>query len=310
MRADEVAVLLAVRNGMPHLPAQLGSIAGQTHAAWHLIAGDDGSEDGSADALAAFAAAHPGRVRLVAGPQRGAAAHFLHLMALAGPDVPHAAFSDQDDVWLPFKLDRAVAALAAVPQGEPALYCARTVICDAALNPVAEAPHWPRPLGFRNALVQNACAGNTIVLNRAALTLAQAAAPAALRAGIAVHDWWLYLLVSGAGGRVIRDATPVLFYRQHAGNHMGRNDTAAAALARIGRIAAGDWRDWIGRNLAALMPEAGRLTAENRATLAALAAARQAGPVARLRAVRRLGLYRQTRAGQVALCISALTGWI
>jgi glycosyltransferase involved in cell wall biosynthesis len=308
MQAGEVAVLLAVRNGMPHLPTQLDSIAAQTHPDWHLIAGDDASSDASPAALAAFAAAHPGRVRIVEGPRRGAAAHFLHLLALAGPTVPHAAFSDQDDVWLPFRLARAVAALAAVPARTPALYCARTLICDAALNRLAEAPHWPRPLGFANALVQNACAGNTIVLNRAALTLAQAAAPAALRAGIAVHDWWLYLLVSGAGGQVIRDREPVLLYRQHAGNHMGRNDTAAAALARLRRIAAGDWGDWIGRNIAALTPEAHRLTPESRAMLAAFDAARRSGPVGRLAAIRRLGLYRQTRAGQAALWLAALLG--
>jgi len=53
----------------------------------------------------------------VAGPKRGAAANFLSLLRRAPERTPEGhwlAFSDQDDVWLPDKLSRGIAALEAL----------------------------------------------------------------------------------------------------------------------------------------------------------------------------------------------------
>lgn len=307
---DSVAILMALYDAGPHLAPQLDSLRAQSCTAWHLIVSDDGARDGSAAGVAAFAAGLPaGKVRLIPGPGRGFARNFLHLIAAAGPRVRHAALSDHDDVWLPQKLERALAALAAQPADLPVLYCARTLLCRADLTVIGPSPVWPRPFGFRNALVQNVAAGNTIVLNRAALDLAQAAAPAAVAAGIAAHDWWLYQIVTGAGGRVIRDNEPVLLYRQHPGNEMGRNDTTRAALVRLRRILAGTFRDWNGRNIAALRGAGHLLTPDSRAALEAFAAARDApGPLARLHGLAACGAWRQTRKGALGLWLAALLG--
>ncbi|MDZ4136517.1 MAG: glycosyl transferase, partial [Paracoccaceae bacterium] len=177
--------------------------------------------------------------------------------------------------------------------------------CHADLTPIAPSPVWHRPFGFANALVQNVAAGNTIVLNRAALDLAQAASFAADAAGIVAHDWWLYQLVTGVGGQVIRDPEPVLLYRQHAGNQMGRNDTVAAAIWRLRRILRGEFRDWNARNIAALRPLADRLTPENQALLAGFATLRWQAAAGRLCGLARLGLYRQTRRAGLAMWLAA-----
>ena len=310
-RPDTVTILMGLHDGAAHLRDQLDSFLAQSHPHWHLIVSDDRSRDDGPAMVRRFAADRPDRaVRLIDGPARGFAQNFLHLILATGPQTGLVAFSDQDDVWLPQKLTRAVAALGGVPG--PALYCARTMICAPDLVPIRPSPVWRRPFGFANALVQNVAAGNTIVLNREAQDLARCLAPAASAAGIIAHDWWLYQIVTGAGGRVIRDDEPVLLYRQHPASTMGRNDTAGAAAARLGKILSGEFRNWIGCNIDALSAAPEALSPANAARLRAFAEARTAHGAAatprRIALMRRSGIYRQTAAGQAGLWLAALLG--
>lgn len=297
MSAPGVTILMAVRNGAGELPAQLASFRAQQGCDWRLIASDDGSADDSRAILEDFALTAPAEV--VAGPGRGFVANFLSLLArpgLAGP----VALADQDDIWFPNKLARALAALTGVPAGRPALYCSRRVnwwpASDAGTGDTGTGRQrlsraYPGPHGFANALVENVAPGNTIVLNAAALDLARETVAAA--EGVPFHDWWLYLLVSGAGGVVIHDPQPGLLYRQHGGNVLGQGEGFRAAMAVRRGVMRGAYGRRIGQNLAALMRIEARLTPDNRRRLADFAAARQAGLPGRLALMRRAGVYRQ-----------------
>jgi hypothetical protein len=303
--AEPVTILLASYRGAGLIGAQLDSIAAQTHRNWRLIVSDDGSDDQTRGIVAAFSASLPtGQVQLIDGPRRGATQNFLHLLS-AAPDGT-IAFCDQDDVWFPDKLARAMAALSR--HDGPAHYAARTVITDAALTPVAESRHFRRPLGFRNALVQAIMAGNTSVFNAPAAAILRRCAPAAQARDIESHDWWAYQITSGSGAVLIHDARPALFYRQHPRSVMGRNDTVAAMSQRIARLLAGDYGGWLVANHAALDAVRPELLPENRRILDQFGAAlRQPGPLAAAR-MACMGLYRQTRAGTAALFAAALLG--
>jgi glycosyltransferase involved in cell wall biosynthesis len=306
----QITILLALYDGAAYLAAQLDSYLAQDMPDWALLVGDDGSRDAGPGIVADYArAAKPGQIRLVPGPRRGGSANFLHLLALAPVDVPYTCFSDQDDVWLAHKLSRATDHLAAVPPDTPALYFSRTLICNADLSGPRPSRRPARPVGFRNALVQNVIAGNTIVVNRAALALLQKAY-SRLDPGLRIlaHDWWVYLVLSGAGAQFIADAEPGLLYRQHADNQIGANDGLAAGLRRLGMMWRGTYGDWNAGNIAAISPIAADFTPENQALLKGFAAARTApGPLARLRGIIRTGVYRQTRLSQLALYLAALT---
>lgn len=279
----------------------------QNHHTWRLIASDDGSDDATKPVIAGFSARHPGRdIALIDGPRRGFAQNFLYLLRAAGPDTPFAALSDQDDIWLPGKLTRGLAALSGIPKAEPALYCGRTLVCDAALNPVGLSPLFARPPGFRNALVQSIAGGNTMILNRAALTLAQQASREPDE--IVSHDWWLYQIVAGAGGRVIYDPEPQVLYRQHGANLVGANRSARARLKRLAGLLGGDFRNHTTLNIRALDASAHRFTAENRALLRRFEKARKNTLPHRLAELRRTGLHRQTRAGNAGLWCAASLG--
>jgi len=243
---------------------------------------------------------------VIDGPREGFARNFLYLLRAAGPESRFAALSDQDDVWLPGKLTRGIAALSNMPTDEPALYCGRTLVCDAALTPLGLSPHFTRPPDFRNALVQSIAGGNTMVLNRAALRLAQEASVEANE--IVSHDWWLYQIVTGAGGRVIYDPVPQVLYRQHGANLVGANQSALARLSRLIGLFGGDFRSYNTTNIRALGPSAHRFTPENRKLLTHFAKARHEPLRLRLSLLRQSGLHRQTRAGTAGLWCAATFG--
>ncbi|MEZ5870211.1 MAG: glycosyltransferase family 2 protein, partial [Defluviimonas denitrificans] len=215
------------------------------------------------------------------------------------------AFSDHDDVWFPDRLSRGLRALAGVGADTPALYCSRTIITDAALRPLRLSPPRPRAPSFRNALAQNIAAGNTILANPAAARLLHQAA--SRRPKIVSHDWWAYQIVTGAGGTILHDDAPTVLYRQHAANQIGANDSARARMRRIGMILSGVYRRWNDVNLAALTSANDLLTAENRDLVERFTAIRSGTRGLRcMTALRKLRLYRQTRASTAALYAAAL----
>ena len=124
-----VTVLMALYQGAAFLRPQLDSIAGQDDVDWRLIVGDDGSTDEGPAMVRDFAGRHPGRVTLRDGPRSGAAANFRALLR-AAPAGDLAALSDQDDVWLPGKIDRAAKVMSSLPAERPARRARRAPSCS------------------------------------------------------------------------------------------------------------------------------------------------------------------------------------
>lgn len=303
-----VTILMGTWNGAAVLPAQLDSLAAQSHADWRLVVSDDGSTDATPAVVGAFAARFaPGRVQGAEGPRQGFAANYLSMLR-ALPEAPGwLAFSDQDDVWLPDRLARGIAALERLPAGRPALYCSRTWITSEALEGRRLSAPRPRPPSFRNALVQNIAAGNTILLNPAAAALLGASARRV--AAVVAHDWWAYLIVAGAGGAIVHDDAPTVLYRQHGGNRIGANDGWSDRLRRLGMVLRGVFAGWNEVNAAALDACADLLSPEARLLLANWQEMRSTrGAARRLSRLSRLRLYRQSAASTAVLWLSAALG--
>ncbi len=301
-----ITIAMASYNGARFIRAQLDSIAQQSVTNWRLVVSDDGSTDATRQIVTDFANEYaPGQVRLIDGPRQGATRNFLSLTRQADPKG-WLAYADQDDFWLPDRLERGVAFLSS--QTGAAIYAARTTICDENLAPISPAPAFPGPFTFPNALIQACLPGNTILANSAALAVLQAAVPAAEAAGIVSHDWWAYQLLSGIGAGIRRDRAQVLLYRQHPENVMGRNDTTRARLARFSMLFDGRFAEWLAQNQQALEPVAHLMLPENQALLRDFGRAiRASGPRA-LGAALKMGLYRQSRTGTAAILAAAALG--
>jgi hypothetical protein len=231
--ATGVAILLSTYNGAPFLHAQLNSFLAQTHENWVLYWRDDGSSDETVEIMRAFAA-KIGPARCVesasSGPHMGAARSFLALLSeTLGAEM--VAFADQDDVWLPEKLNCALSMLAQVGEA-PALYCARQYLVDESLGGAKLSLLHREHIGFPACLTHNVANGNTTVMNAAAAALV---ATAGYPEG-SVHDWWAYIVVSACGGTILFDQRPQILYRLHKHNLIGRDQsTLERALAAFKR---------------------------------------------------------------------------
>lgn len=281
-----VEVLLSTWNGERYLRPQVDSVLAQTHRELRLLVRDDGSEDGTLDVLRGYDGDE--RVVVRAGTNLGLPAAFFRLLDDAGDDADLWALCDQDDVWRPDKLARAVAALQTVDG--PALYCGRVLVVDEQLRSLY--PHelpWRGP-SFTNALVQNIALGCTVVLNRQALELVRGRWPDQC----VMHDAWLYLVLA-ATGTVLYDPHLLVDYRQHGANTVGMGRDRLSRLAgRVRRQLAADGPGRHGRQDAELLRlHSERLRPQARRELEDFLAAREKVP-ARLRYVLTGAAHRQT----------------
>lgn len=306
--SQHVAILLCTYQGEKYLAAQLDSFAAQTFPSWKLWVSDDGSTDATLDELKAFAERRkPGQVTLQAGPRKGFVKNFMSLICEPTLHADYYALSDQDDIWHPDKLERALKWLRDVPQGQPALYCTRTELVDGAGQPIGFSPLFTRPPAFANALMQNVAGGNTMVMNNAARDLL-------LEAGadidVVAHDWWIYIVVSACGGRVYYDSEPSLRYRQHGDNLIGANAGLSARLLRIKMLFEGHLKMWTNQHIQALSPLLPKLTPANLVIYNRFISARQRSLLPRVVGIIRSGVYRQTLLGNLGLLAAALTNRI
>lgn len=227
-----IAVVMSTYNGEPYLEEQVQSILGQLPAEGWLLVRDDGSRDGTVRKLQAL---DDPRVRILAGENVGYSRSFLTLLSSVPPETEMVMLSDQDDVWLPGKIQRAWDHLARV-EG-PGLYCSRQRLVDAELRPISCSAPWPRGASFANALAENIVTGCTAALNAPALRLVTRCGDASR---IQFHDWWMYLVVS-AFGTVITDPEPTLLYRQHGRNVIGRGPGWRVYLVNLRFIVRRSW---------------------------------------------------------------------
>jgi glycosyltransferase involved in cell wall biosynthesis len=217
-------VLLSTYQGARYLPEQLDSILAQSRPGLRILVRDDGSSDTTSAVLADYAARYPEIVRIDdhrAG--LGACGSFVALLERS--DADYVFFCDQDDVWLPGRLDRMLNGMRELQRqfgaNRPFLVHSDLVVVDASLrllHPSFCAYQYLDPVRggtLPRLLVQNVVTGCAAMINRA---LARRAVPIPPEA--VMHDWWL-ALVAAAVGRIGWLPEPTILYRQHDANRVG-----------------------------------------------------------------------------------------
>lgn len=302
--APLVAILLCTYNGARFLAEQLDSLEAQTHQNWVVIASDDGSTDNTLEILRQYQAKWPvGKLTIRSGPQKGFCQNFLSLACDPQVKADYYAFCDQDDVWLPSKLEVAVGNVVAnQSDGVPYLYCGRTKYVTENLKPCGMSPLFVFPPGFRNALVQSIAGGNTMVFNLAAKKLIEKVGVV----DVPSHDWWLYELISGVEGIVFYDKIPQLLYRQHEFALVGGNNSFPAKMERVWMLLQGRFQKWNTQNINVLKQVDYLLAKNNQEILILFEVLRNAKLKDRFRLIEVCGLYRQTRRGTFSLLLAAL----
>ncbi len=242
-----IGICLATFNGARFLAAQLDSIAAQSFTDWHLYARDDGSVDGTLEILADFAFRYPDRMTILRdGASRlGARENFARLLDVLRE--PYVAFSDQDDLWRPWKLALALGAMRALEarrgSGQPAMVHADRRVIDAEGREIAPSYWGSRGIDagaadFGTSLAFCLAAGATMLVNRA---LVERALP--LPRDAWMHDTWIELTAHAFGAVTALDEI-ALDWRRHGANATGAiADTSGRAARRPWARAARLFRD-------------------------------------------------------------------
>lgn len=299
----DVAILMATYEGERFLAEQVKSIFAQTCGSWHLWVSDDSISLATSAELDRLSEGVRNRIFYSQGPRRGVVANFLDLACNPNIHARFYAFADQDDIWDSDKLERALAWLISVPSAVPAMYCTRTRLIDEVGRELGKSPLFSRRPTFRNALVQSLAGGNTMVFNHAARQLLVAAGK---DVDVPVHDWWLYLLVTGCGGVVQYDPQPSLGYRQHTANLIGGNTGWRSRLRRLFNAASGAHESWFSRNIYALKVVCHFLTEDSRRRLVLFSESRKRWLIPRVVGVVKSGVCRQSLGGNISLFLLIL----
>nr|WP_314543888.1 glycosyltransferase family 2 protein [uncultured Massilia sp.] len=116
----DVSVIIPVFNGEAFIGKAIASVLRQTHPATEIIVVNDGSTDGTAQALAPFA----GKIRVIHTPNRGVSS--ARNSGFAASTCSLIAFLDADDEWIEDKLARQIGQLAQYPRA--ALCCCNYLV--------------------------------------------------------------------------------------------------------------------------------------------------------------------------------------
>lgn len=237
-------VVLASYRGASYIREQIASIQSQTHSGWRLLVRDDASDDGTSDLIHAEAERDP-RIEVIndSHGRMGVVANFSILLERALADgAEWVAICDQDDHWLPSKLERQLAAVQQIapPRDLPLLLHSDASVVDRHLELIHPSLH--RFMGLRHEattplatlLIQNFVTGCSCLVNRAALEIALP-----VPAECVMYDWWL-ALCTAASGRVSFQSQPMLLYRQHSANELGARSVQGMLRDLVRRSFAGN----------------------------------------------------------------------
>lgn len=258
METDKkVQILLSTYNGEKYLREQLDSFINQTcFSQIRVLIRDDGSTDGTVDILREYAEKYG--FELICGENIGGNASYGALIQASDPECAYFAISDQDDVWLPDKIEIALACLEKNSSNEPALFFSLTNIVDEELNPISKSYMPTRGASFYNAMVQNVCIGHTQVFNAALRELVTQTDCANAH----VVDWWIYLIASGLG-KVFFEPQATVLHRQHGKNAVGYEmNPVKKMIVRLKRVRSREAAS-ISRQLISFMHYYGNLLPED-----------------------------------------------
>ena len=317
-RTEKIAVLLATYNGGKFLGEQLSSIDAQTVDNIDIWLSDDGSSDdtisiakeyqknwtkGTFHILRRFGPLqrHADNDQKTEMKPLTANENFRYLMLHNGIDADFFAFCDQDDIWDSEKLAEAKQYVSTQDPDKPCLFCSRTKIIDGIGNYLRLSFLFKKPPTFNNAIVQNIAAGNTILMNKKAMELIRSASR---KADFVSHDWWCYLMVTGANGNVFYSKNAKTNYRQHFNNLIGENASWQARMTRLKMVLAGRFQAWNTQNIGALTKIDFLLSEEARNVLADFDSLRRSGGLLGIVKLARSKIHRQTILGNISLYLA------
>ena len=226
-----VDILLSTHNSSVYLCEQIDSIVSQTYTDWCILIRDDGSKNDTLKIINKYVDKYSGKIVLIEADKKniGPCQSFSRLLKFSTAD--YIMFADQDDIWIPEKLEICMQKIHKMEKqygaSFPLLVHTDLKVVTQDLQVLQDSfMAYQNISGYRDQtnqlLLQNSVTGCTVLMNKA---LKDIAMPIPNRA--CMHDWWL-ALVASLLGKIGFINIPTVYYRQHAENFIGaqKSDTA------------------------------------------------------------------------------------
>lgn len=225
-----VAILLAAYNGRRWLTEQLESIFQQESVAVTIFVSVDESSDGTAQWLEQLALFEPRLRLLFANGRMGSAAkNFFRLLRDVDTTAyDYVAFADQDDIWLPTKLSRAVECL---QKGYDGYSSDVTAFWPDGRKKLIKKSQPQKKWDF---FFESPGPGCTFVMTAGFVSQLQLCVKQKWQdlQQFDYHDWFVYAFARSNGFNWVIDQQPGILYRQHASNVVGANAGVGAFWSR------------------------------------------------------------------------------
>ncbi len=215
-----IDILLATYNGEKFIKEQIDSILNQTYQDFNLIISDDCSKDGTRDILKEYEKKDSRIKVFFQSKNLGYVKNFEFL--LNEVESEYYMLSDQDDVWLPEKIEKSYNCLI---DNKADLVFSDLEVVDRKLNTTFKSfndlmkytKKAKKYEDYRLEYLYNCVTGCTLLTKSKFL---KKILPLPNESEYVIHDFWIPLIVS-MNGKVKYLNEPLIKYRQHGHNQVG-----------------------------------------------------------------------------------------
>lgn len=242
-----VAILLATFNGEKYIAEQLESLLKQTYQDFVCYIHDDGSVDETCQICLEYASKFSEKFVILKYPSTGSAKNNFISM-LRYPQEDYVMFCDQDDVWLPTKIENTLNCMKKKElSGKYTLVFSDLKVVRSDLSVIA--PSYMRytkkninRITWESFLIKGFMPGCTFMLNRK-LVNAIIENTMVNYGKVSMHDWWAVLVNASLDGVIGCVEDPLMLYRQHDANCVGvkRKTIARAIKENAGHFLSGQY---------------------------------------------------------------------
>jgi glycosyltransferase involved in cell wall biosynthesis len=233
----DVDVLMATYNGEKYVDDQIESIEAQSFKDFSILISDDGSSDSTLAHVEKMSEKYRNITNVSSSNHiKGVRGNFLFLSNKTNAE--YAFFCDQDDYWLPQKVELSLQKMKEMEQefGKtiPLLVFTDMKVVDSSLSVMHDSFEVssgidPERIAFKYILTKSIGAGCSMLVNRVLLDMLKKTPG---NQPMIMHDWWASLIAAGFGAIGHVD-TPTSLYRQHQGNLVGAKANSFAALPSL-----------------------------------------------------------------------------
>ena len=222
-----ISILMTTYNGEQFIKEQIDSLLDQTDQDFKLYISDDRSTDDTFSILSKYSEEYRDKIFIRQNEKNtgGAEHNFIKMMIEHKDD--YLMLCDQDDVWLPDKIERTLLKMKEMEAelGADTPILVHTDLCVVDENLKIISPSFKAAMNanfnkteLRNLIIQNTLTGCTAMYNRALANLITD-----IPQYMVMHDWWL-ILIASAFGKIASIDEQTILYRQHSKNEIGAKD--------------------------------------------------------------------------------------